>query len=255
MVCGAKDCGFKSHYSPEQFENRNNCIHYVLLLGIQLHLSFLVPFFPTQTMFFGFIFSWSYILTITILILFLIILSVFFNKNFNDLRYLNSLILFYFCATPLPWTETVFRLEQKLNLNLGQNFFVWIQNAPIFYNVFVFYIIINLIFFYAILTDRFYIEKVLDLEFSLLILFLFLGALFLMWVHTCIDFLIAIEILTLGGYTLIAYNRKNFFSTYAGVQYFILGAIPSAFLLLGFIFLYKTWGTLFFENFDLVQTT
>jgi hypothetical protein len=34
-----------------------------------------------------------------------------------------------------------------------------------------------------------------------------------------------------------------------------LGAIPSAFLLLGFIFLYKTWGTLFFENFDLVQTT
>ena len=152
----------------------------------------------------------------------------------------------------MPWVDTVFRFEHKLDLNLGQNFFVWIQNASILCNLFIFYVIINILFFYAILTDRFYLEKVLDLEFSILILFLFLGSLFLMSIHTSIDFLISIEILTLGGYTLVAYNRKNFFSTYAGVQYFILGAIPSAFLLLGFIFLYKTWGTLFFENLDLI---
>ena len=203
-------------------------------------------------MFFGFIFSYSYILTLTYLIFFFILLSVFFNKNFNDLRYVNTLVLFYLGAIPMPWVDTVFRFEHKLDLNLGQNFFVWIQNASILCNLFIFYVIINILFFYAILTDRFYLEKVLDLEFSILILFLFLGSLFLMSIHTSIDFLISIEILTLGGYTLVAYNRKNFFSTYAGVQYFILGAIPSAFLLLGFIFLYKTWGTLFFENLDLI---
>ena len=85
--------------------------------------------------------------------------------------------------------------------------------------------------------------------FNILVSLLFLYPLFFtptsfIWINGFLGliapYLIAIEILTLGGYTLIAYNRKNFFSTYAGVQYFILGAIPSAFLLLGFIFLYKT---------------
>ena len=74
-----------------------------------------------------------------------------------------------------------------------------------------------------------------------------------MWIHTFIDFLISIEVLTLAGYTLAAYDKKDRFSTYAGVQYFILGAIPSAMLLLGSSFLYKSWGSLYFESLDLLH--
>jgi NADH:ubiquinone oxidoreductase subunit 2 (subunit N) len=38
---------------------------------------------------------------------------------------------------------------------------------------------------------------------------------------------------------LAAFDRKNRFSTYAGVQYFILGSIPSGMLVLGAGLLYK----------------
>jgi len=44
----------------------------------------------------------------------------------------------------------------------------------------------------------------------------------------------------LATYALTAYDRKNRFSTDAGVQYFLLGSLPSGLLVLGVALLYKS---------------
>jgi len=70
-------------------------------------------------------------------------------------------------------------------------------------------------------------------------------------VHTSIEFLLAIETVTLASYVCAGYERQNAHSTYASVQYFILGAIPSGLLILGLSMLYGFSGVLNFEDFDL----
>jgi len=60
-----------------------------------------------------------------------------------------------------------------------------------------------------------------------------------MLVTNLLEFVLAIEIITLGSYALAAYERKNKFSTYGGVQYFIIGSIPSALLILSLGIIYR----------------
>jgi len=109
------------------------------------------------------------------------------------------------------------------------------------------------IFLYGI-ADRFFVKENREIEFPILVFFTYLGAVFLFVIHNFIDFMLAIETVTLASYALAAYERKNRFSTYAGVQYFILGSIPSGMLILGTSLLYKNWGTLFLEDLDLLLT-
>jgi NADH:ubiquinone oxidoreductase subunit 2 (subunit N) len=88
-----------------------------------------------------------------------------------------------------------------------------------------------LIFFYGII-DRFFIANSYETEYSIIVLSMFLGAIVLLRVDNFIEFIIAIEIVTFSTYILVAYEQQNRFSVYAGVQYFILGSIPSAMLIL-----------------------
>jgi len=104
---------------------------------------------------------------------------------------------------------------------------------------FIYALLIVSIFLYGI-ADRFFIANSYEIEFPILIFFIHIGTLFLFSVHTFIEFVIAIEIVTLATYTLTAFDRKNRFSTFAGVQYFILGSIPSGILILGVALLYKS---------------
>jgi len=89
------------------------------------------------------------------------------------------------------------------------------------------------------------------IEFPLLVVFIHLGGLFALRMHTFIDMLIALERVTLASYVLVTFERTNRFSTYAGVQYFILGSLPSAFLLLGFSLFYLQSGSIAFQDLDL----
>ena len=70
--------------------------------------------------------------------------------------------------------------------------------------------------------------------------------------HTLMDLLLALERVTLASYVLATFERHNRFSTYAGVQYFILGSLPSAMLLLAFGIFYLQAGTLAIQDLDLV---
>lgn len=129
-----------------------------------------------------------------------------------------------------------------------------LQKDSIFAHLFLVYaILIVAVFLYGI-ADRFFIANSYEIEFPVLVFFLQVGALFLFTVHTLVEFVLALEIITLGSYGLAAFERKNRFSTYAGVQYFILGSVPSGLMILSIALLYKHWGTLAIEDLDLLMT-
>ncbi len=148
-------------------------------------------------------------------------------------------------------------LEHMFLLNI-ENFEIltkqvdmWLYNG--YYEFF--FILITLlfaIFFYGI-SDRFFIATSNELEFPILLFFFYIAALLVMLVSNLLEFVLAIEIITLGSYALAAYERKNKFSTYGGVQYFIIGSIPSALLILSLAILYRSWGT--FEYTDIAALT
>jgi NADH:ubiquinone oxidoreductase subunit 2 (subunit N) len=118
---------------------------------------------------------------------------------------------------------------------------------------FIYALLIICIFFYGI-SDRYFVANSYEIEFPVMIFFIHIGSLFLFTVQNLIEFVIAIEIVTLATYTLTAFAKKNRFSTDAGVQYFIIGSVPSGFLVLGVALLYKSWGTLGFGDLDVLLT-
>jgi NADH:ubiquinone oxidoreductase subunit 5 (subunit L)/multisubunit Na+/H+ antiporter MnhA subunit len=107
-------------------------------------------------------------------------------------------------------------------------------------------------FFYGTM-DRFLLQNGHELEFPVLIVFIAGSALIIFYVHTLVEFLLALETLTLASYALAGYERQNRHSTYASVQYFILGAIPSGILIFGIGLLYSQSGVMSFEDLDLIS--
>jgi len=69
------------------------------------------------------------------------------------------------------------------------------------------------------------------------------------------DLLISLEIVTLASYVFVTFERHNRFSTYSGVQYFILGSLPSALLLISFAFFYLQGGSTAFQDLDILFNT
>ncbi len=106
-------------------------------------------------------------------------------------------------------------------------------------------------FFYGI-AERFVFSRSGDREFPLLLLLLHLGGLLAVRLHTLRDRLLALERVTLATYVLLAIERQNRFSTYSGVQAFLLGSVPSARLLVGCSFLYRQTGSLALADIDLL---
>lgn len=68
------------------------------------------------------------------------------------------------------------------------------------------------------------------------------------------ELFLAVERTTLAGYSLIALARSNRWSTRAGVQYFLLGAVPSTALVLSFALFYLHGGALTLADLDLLGT-
>lgn len=129
-----------------------------------------------------------------------------------------------------------------------------IQADSVFFRLFFFYATVLLIIFFFGISERFFLSKRAPREFALLILFFHLGALFVIRFSTFIDLLLALEIVTLASYVLASFERQNRFSTYAGIQYFLIGSIPSARLLLGFSFFYLHGGSLVIQDLDLLYS-
>jgi len=126
------------------------------------------------------------------------------------------------------------------------------QNDVLFSRFFHFLSTFFLIAFFYGVSERFIFSRAADREFPLLVLLLHIGGLLAVHLPTLIDLLLALEIVTLGSYVLLAAERQNRFSTYSGVQAFLLGSVPSAILLLGFGLLYFQAGSLSLADLDLV---
>jgi NADH:ubiquinone oxidoreductase subunit 2 (subunit N) len=114
-----------------------------------------------------------------------------------------------------------------------------IQNNSLFMNLFVIYAFFMVFVFFFGIIDRFFIANNTDIEYALLVFFVLLASLFVFYVHSFLDIILALEVITLASYVLVAFERQNRFSTFGGVQYFILGSVPSGMLLLGAGMLYK----------------
>jgi len=124
------------------------------------------------------------------------------------------------------------------------------QEDSLYFRLFFIYSTLTVAIFFFGVADRFFLSKRGRLEFPILLLFIHFGGLFALRRHTFRDRLIALERVTLASYVFVTFERQNRFSTYAGVQYFILGSFPSARLLLAFALFYLQSGSRAFQDRD-----
>lgn len=80
-------------------------------------------------------------------------------------------------------------------------------------------------------------------EYTLIILFIILGSVFLMSAGDLISLFISIELQSYGLYILCTLYRDSEKSTWGGLTYFLLGGLSSCFILLGSALLYINSGT------------
>jgi len=124
------------------------------------------------------------------------------------------------------------------------------QEESLYFRLFFIYSTLTVAIFFFGVAYRFFLSKRGRLEFPILLLFIHFGGLFALRRHTFRDRLIALERVTLASYVFVTFERQNRFSTYAGVQYFILGSFPSARLLLAFALFYLQSGSRAFQDRD-----
>jgi NADH-ubiquinone oxidoreductase chain 2 len=86
-------------------------------------------------------------------------------------------------------------------------------------------------------------EQFKILEYSLIILFILSGAVFLISASDLISVFLSIELQSYGLYLLSTIYRNSEKSTSAGLTYFLLGGLSSCFILLGISVLYVNTGT------------
>lgn len=217
-------------------------------------------------------FGWLGIIEVSFIGIFILFLALFFPRSGKFTRFLNKLSFEYLLfllaintfgivitgAVDSDIYNAVFGGDSLSMFSLGfyKEYFqllVNIQQSNSLYFEFVFFfsLVAIAVIFYGI-ADRFFIANSYDIEFTLLVFLIYVGSLILFVSHNLIEFVLALEIISLGSYALAAYERKSRFSAYAGVQYFILGSIPSGMLIFSLSLMYKAWGTLAIEDIDVL---
>jgi NADH-ubiquinone oxidoreductase chain 2 len=85
-------------------------------------------------------------------------------------------------------------------------------------------------------------EHLKIIEYPLILLFIIMGAIFLISANDLISIFLAIELQSYGLYLLSAINKDSELSTAGGLIYFLLGGLSSCFILLGTSLLYANSG-------------
>jgi NADH-ubiquinone oxidoreductase chain 2 len=96
-------------------------------------------------------------------------------------------------------------------------------------------------------------EQFKIIEYPLILLFIVLGANFLISSSDIISIFIAIELQSYGLYLLCSLYKNSELSTFAGLMYFLLGGLSSCFILLGTALLYINTGTTSLDNFYIIN--
>ena len=229
---------------------------------------------------FNFFFSWIPVLQVALLGVFLLFVIIFFPKNSKGSLVLNRFLSFFvvyslwdlslgdFVAEKSittnsqgsgSFTESLVNELYKKNIDSNiqsfeviQYFFKANQENLIFFYLILFYVFIVIFLFFFGILDRSFISNSGDMEFTILICFIFISSLMIFKEHNFLDIILSLEVITLASYVLIAFEKKNRFNTYAGIQYFVLGSLPSGMLVLGAGLIYSQWGTLVLEDLDVL---
>nr|YP_010303549.1 NADH dehydrogenase subunit 2 [Purpureocillium takamizusanense]UNI92578.1 NADH dehydrogenase subunit 2 [Purpureocillium takamizusanense] len=92
------------------------------------------------------------------------------------------------------------------------------------------------------------------IEYPLLILFIVLGAIFLISTNDLVTIFLAIELQSYGLYLLSTVYRNSELATTGGLTYFLLGGLASCFILLGTALLYGNMGSTNLDNLFIVTS-
>ena len=176
---------------------------------------------------------------ISISIMFLLIFGVF-KKNSSNLIYNLSIItligtLVFTFNYPVNTDNTLFNESYKIDY------------LSTFMKILVF---IGGIFTLIVSFKYLKIFKILQIEYSILILTSILGMMVMISSNDLIVFYIGLELQSLSLYVLASFNRDQIKSSEAGLKYFILSALSSGLLLYGCSLIYGFSGT---TNFDLIS--
>lgn len=97
-------------------------------------------------------------------------------------------------------------------------------------------------------------EQYTYIEYTLIILFIVIGAIFLISTSDLISIFLSIELQSYGLYILSTLYRNSELATSAGLSYFLLGGLSSCFILLGASILYVNSGTTNFEGLYIITS-
>src|SRR5437762_14322489 len=91
-------------------------------------------------------------------------------------------------------------------------------------------------------------EHLKIIEYPLILLFIIIGAIFLMSTHDLVSVFLSIELQSYGLYILSTIYRNSELSTIGGLIYFLLGGLSSCFILFGPSLLYTNSGATCLES-------
>lgn len=193
-----------------------------------------------------------------IIVLAILLITTYLPRRIESLNFLHRVGFGYFFFNfILSTVDTIARIKSNaiiISDSIESNIdyvYMYMQNdAILFHLVFIVISLMLILFLYGTI-DKLLLQNGDELEFPLIIIFITVSVLLLFYVHTLIEFLLAIETISLASYICVGYERQNRHSAYASVQYFVLGSIPSGFLILGISLLYNKLGVLNFEDLDL----
>jgi NADH:ubiquinone oxidoreductase subunit 2 (subunit N) len=102
--------------------------------------------------------------------------------------------------------------------------------------------------FFLIIADTLNGQKLVSFEYLLLLLLAVEGLLILCSSNDLLTSYLAIELASFSSYILSGFRKDSIHSAEAGLKYFIVGSISSAFLLFGISFIYACSGSIVFSD-------
>lgn len=107
-------------------------------------------------------------------------------------------------------------------------------------------------FYFLIIANCLKEQKIISFEYPLVILLAVLGLLLMCNSNDFLIAYLAIELATLAFYILASFQKTSNCSVDTAVKYFIIGAVSSAFFLLGSSFIYGFTGSINFSEFSVL---
>jgi NADH-quinone oxidoreductase subunit N len=176
-------------------------------------------------------------------------LGIIFPNKAKIIKFLNLISAFYLLIFfYLTTGEYIYNPESfdKIILNSFH------QNYNLYINLFFFISTITVFLFFLSISDIFYLEENMKIEYTLLVFYVYIGALLLITSLDFISIIILLECIAFSSYVLVGFERKNKFSTSAALKYLILAAIPSGFFILGISILYNNYGSFYQDYLEIL---